>query len=358
MANLEDPRFSGLTIGDILDLYRQEMGPTGRTYVFLDEVQMSPGWERWVHSEYERRLDVKFIVTGSSSSVVSSELATLLTGRTTDLPVYPLSFGEFLRFRGVELEGRGEPMRRDEAIHQLGDYIETGGFPAAVLGLEGNPTRTLQGYFDAILYRDVVSRHGVDPEKLIRLASYVLSNIGTLQSIRSVADACVMSPDTAGTYLWYLEQAMLLVAVPPLTFKTRPATLRHLRTKYFCVDTGLRNAVARRSTPDVGRLVENAVCVELTRRRERMTHWSNGGEVDFVLGMPPSKLTPVNVCYSDEIPDGEYAGISSFLIGTRPPHGTPLLLTRSTDGTIQGVEHVPVWRWLLEAGKTDPTAVL
>jgi predicted AAA+ superfamily ATPase len=348
MVNMEDPRFDGDTVGDILDSYRQKMDPAGRMYIFLDEVQLSAGWERWVYSEYERRLDVKFIVTGSSSSVVRSELATLLTGRTFEFDVRPLSFNEFLRFKGVDIGQKPHVHRRDVIIHELDDYLERGGFPEAVL-MEGiSPVATLQGYLDAILYRDVVFRHGVDAEKLTRLVTYVLSNIGTLQSNNALAKACDMSSDTVGTYLWYLEQAMLLVPVGPLTFKTKPKTRMQLPTKYYCVDTGLRNAVARGVSTDQGHLAENLVCLEMVRRGERPKYWRNKGEVDFVTGRRPGSLSPVNVCYSDDMPPREYSGLASFGRHVPRPRGEPLLLTRSKGGDAKGVRHLPLWRWLLE----------
>ena len=350
MVNLEDPRFDGDSVGDILAEYRQRMDPDGRMYIFLDEVQLVEGWERWVYSEYERRRDVKFVVTGSSSTVVRSELATLLTGRTFDFTVRPLSFPEFLRFRGVDPGGLSQAKRRDSILHHLDAYMDVGGFPEAILAGGTSPVATLQGYLDAILYRDVVYRHGVDAMKLTRLATYVLTNIGTLQSNNALAKACDMSTDTVSTYLWHMEQAMLLVPVGPLTFKTKPKTRAQLPTKYYCVDTGLRNAVARGVSTDEGHLAENVACIEMMRRGERPWYWRNNGEVALVTGGRPGKLSPVNVCYSDRLPSREYEALASFRRHVRPPLGEPLLLTRTTEGTDRGVQHVPLWRWLLEDG--------
>ncbi len=353
MVNLEDPRFIGTNIGEILSAYRQRMVPQGRMYIFLDEVQMSPEWERWVYSEYERRHDEKFIVTGSSFSVIMSKWATLLTGRVFEYFITPLSFSEFLRFRGVTFDGVAEPMHREGAMHELDEYMRIGGFPEAVLERDASPTETLERYLDSILYRDVIFRHGVDPEKLTRLALYVLSNIGTLQSQRSLADACSMDGATVGTYLWHLEQAMLIIPVEPLTFKTRPKVRMRLPTKYYCMDTGLRNAVARRPTPDEGRLAENLVCLRLGHGHRRPLYWRNRGEVDFVTGLLPSELTAINVCYSDRVPEREYIGLESFRRHVRPPHGPPLMITRSLEDTVRGVRHVPLHLWLLEPEKPE-----
>jgi predicted AAA+ superfamily ATPase len=350
LVNLEDPRLEGATVGDLLSAYRQLKAPAGPTYVLLDEVQASVGWERWVLSEYERKVPIKFVVTGSSSSVVRSELAHLLTGRTLTLTVHPLSFGEFLRFRGVDLASTVGEERRDLALHHLGAYLDSGGFPKVAVEGESYTARRLSHYFDAILYKDVVFRHGVDPARLQSLAAYILANIGTEQTLRSLAAAVEMDPGTVKDYVAHLVEAHLLVTVEALTFKTKPAARSRMPRRYFCVDTGLRNAVAPRHSPDRGRLLENAVCMELVRRGERPRYWRNRGEVDFVTGTRPGRLHPINVCFTDDVPAREYEGLSSFGGHVPPPLGEPLLLTRSIEGRAKGVMHVPAWRWLL-----DPT---
>ena len=254
----------------------------------------------------------------------------------------------------AEEDQEATPARRPYlSLHQLDAYLQGGGFPEVVLMEGSSPVATLQGYLDAILYRDVVFRHGVDAEKLTRLSTYVLTHVGTLQSNNALAKACDITPDTVGTYLWHMEQAMLLVPVGPLIFKTKPKTRMQLPTKYYCVDTGLRNSVARGISTDEGHLAENVVCLELLARGERPEYWSNSGEVDFVTGKRPGALSPVNVCYTDDPPPREYRGLASFARHVRPPLGEPLMLTRSREGEVEGVLHRPLWRWLLE---DDPHA--
>jgi hypothetical protein len=356
LMDFEDPRAEGLSVGDVLSAYRQRKDPSGRVYVLLDEVQASAGWERWVRAEYERRRGIKFVVTGSSSSIVRGELSRVLTGRTLTVPVYPLSFREFLRFKGVDPTTLSGDALIDKAQYHLGRYIETGGFPKSVLEGEAAGPLRLREYFDAILYRDIVFRHGVRPKKVERLATYLLSNIGTLQRDTALATSTNISPESVVDYLAYLEDANLIVRTEPLTFKTKPASTRSLPRKYYCVDTGLRNAVARRMSPDTGRLVENVVCMEMVRRGLRPLYWRNKGEVDFVLGGRPGALEPINVCFSDEVPEREYDGLRSFAEHVPPPVGKPILMTRSRAGVERGVRHVPVWQWLLEGPPAEGQA--
>jgi predicted AAA+ superfamily ATPase len=347
LMDFEDPRAAGMTVGDVLSAYRQRRDPSGRIYVFLDEVQASDGWERWVRSEYERKRGVKFVVTGSSSSIVRGELARVLTGRTLTVPVFPLSFGEFLRFRGVDLSTLSGDALVDKALYQLSRYIEVGGFPKSVLEGEAAGPLRLREYFDAIIYRDIVFRHGTNPGKVERLATYLLSNIGTLQRDSRLASSTRLSVETVADYIGYLEDAMLITRVGPLTFKTKPSSTRALPNKYFCVDTGLRNAVARRRSPDTGWLVENVVSMEMVRHGVGPLYWKNKGEVDFVVGGTSGPLRPVNVCYSDEVPEREYEGLAAFAGHVPPPVGGAVLMTRSKEGLERGVMHIPVWKWLL-----------
>lgn len=350
MANFEDPALTGATVGDLMAAHRQEHSPTGRVYVLLDEVQRSPGWERWLYIDLEQKRDVRYVVTGSSSAVHRGELATVLTGRAWEVKVWPLSFPEFLAFRGGAQVGLVGDERRDAMLHALSQYIELGGFPEVTLRGPVLARGLLRQYFDAILYRDVVLRHRVDATGLSEFATYIMSNVGTSQSLRSMAEATGLTPDAVKRYLGYLEEAFLVHPVPALTFKTRPLARERFRTKYYSVDTGLRNAVVERHSPDLGRLVESVVCQELVRAGGRPRHWRGRREVDFVLGTRPGPLTPVNVCYSDAPPPREREGLEEFMASVRGPKGRPLVLTRSVASSSETVESVPVWRWLLEAG--------
>ncbi len=349
LVDFEDPRASGASVRDVLSGHRRLKGTQGRTYYLLDEVQASPGWERWVRAEYERHRGVKFIVTGSSSSILRSELARVLAGRTLTVPVHPLSFREYLAFRGVDLSHLAGDDLADVAIHNLDGYITVGGFPKVVLAEEALRPMLLKDYLDVILYRDVVFRHGADASKVERLATYLLSNLGTLQHQRGLATSTVISPPTIESYLRYLEEASFIVPVGAMSFKTKPSSTRRLPLKYFCIDTGLRSVVAQRRGPDTGRLLENLVCIELVRRGMRPVYWLNGGEVDFVTGARPGPINPINVCSSDDVPEREHDALESFRSRVPAPVGRPVILTWSREGSERGASLVPAWKWLLGA---------
>ena len=345
--NFEDPALAGADLGELLSTYQQKVGPNGMVYAFLDEVQVSEGWERWALREYERKRPYRFVVTGSSSHLISSDLSRLLTGRTWEIRVTPLSFREFLRFSGDPLSGLSGTDLRDRALHQLSAYIETGGFPEVVLQPNAKRRGTLQKYLDDILYRDVIHPHGVDAIDLEELVTYILSNIGGPLTLRSMEKAVSPSVNTIKRYLALLEEAMLIIPVEQLTFKTRPAVRERLPTKYYCVDTGLRNAVAHRHSTDMGALAENLACSVISRGKQRIQFWKNDHEVDFVVGFRPGPLKPVNVCMGDDIPEREYEGLAEFGRTIKGKTDEPLMLTRTVSGRRDGVDHQPLWSWLL-----------
>jgi predicted AAA+ superfamily ATPase len=348
MLNLEDPRYEGVPLGDLLSTYRRGMGPEGRTYIFLDEVQASKDWERWVLVDYEQKKDVGFVVTGSSSSLVRGELATLLTGRTVTFPVRPLSFREFLSFRGVDLSSAIGTDRQDLALHHLEQYLDIGGFPQVALEERGSVRRLLTEYFDTIVYKDVIRPHGVDPDRIIPVARFLMANIGTPQSLRSMRKATGLSVDTLKTYVRYFEEAHLLLPLASLSYTSKPKALEHIPSKYYCIDTGLRNTVVDRFSPDTGWLVENVVFVELLGRGRWLHHWKGEREVDFVEGSVPGPWRPINVSYGPSIPEREVEGFEEVGRSIRGSVGEPLMLTRDRWETSGGVRHLPVWRWLLD----------
>jgi predicted AAA+ superfamily ATPase len=349
-VDMEDPRLEGVNVGDVLSAYRRGSGPKGRTYVLLDEVQASKGWELWLKVEYEQKKDVALVVSGSSSALVRGELATTLTGRTTTFHIHPLSFREFLSFRDVRLDEQVGSDRDDVAIHQMEAYMELGGFPEVVLGGPAASASTLDRYYDAILYRDVVLPHGVDPRKLESLSGFVMAGIGSTHTLRSLSKATGLSVDTVKKYLGHMEEANLVRRVDQLSYKTKPKAKEQLGTKWFCVDTGLRNAVVMRHSPDTGAMAENVVHAELVRRRADVRYWSNHHEVDLVVGSMIGPLTPINVSYGDSIPRRELEGLEEFRSYSRAKVADPLLLTKDTLERGGDVQKIPVWRWLLGEG--------
>ena len=212
--NFEDPRLSSERI-DATDLfeifkeYREQFKPKGKIYIFLDEVQKVTRWEQFVRTIYDlpsSKNKVHFFVTGSNSSVFASNLITSLTGRLINFSVSPLSFAEFVCF----------PRKRRDFSKAFEEYTRFGGFPQVVLEKDENKKRDLLiSYYNAIVENDIVIRHGIrNKEKIIELAKYLLSTVGSLVSTYSLEKTLGIGNADISRYLSYIEESYLISSVP------------------------------------------------------------------------------------------------------------------------------------------------
>lgn len=354
-VNLEEPLLApslDLPLLDRLyDAYRESVYPEGRAYVFLDEVQRVPGWERWVRARSESE-DVKVFVTGSSSALLSREMGTLLTGRHVTFPVLPLSFREFLRFEEIPVPARlataGRPPR---LIHALERYLAWGGFPEVVLaGDERRKEILLKQYFEDVLYRDVALRHQIrDVSALRALAVQILSQTAGLVSFQKLARVLGTSLDLVRAYARHLEEAFLLALLPYHSLKTAERLRRP--QKVHAIDTGLRNAVCLSDSADRGRVAETAAYLALRRRAsDGIFYWAGRHEVDLVVRRSNRVEEIVQVVF-DRLEDEavrarEIGGLDEA--ARRFPKARRLLVTggRGPESSPE-LEVVPLWRFLL-----------
>ncbi|MFY9345291.1 MAG: ATP-binding protein [Planctomycetota bacterium] len=299
--NLEDPELATELGPELLDrvwaTFRDEVAPEGRAYLFFDEVQVVPGWERWVRARNESE-DVKIVVTGSSAKLLSRELGTLLTGRHMMFRVHPLGFAEFLRWRGVDpgQERRGsDPPALQRA---LAEFVRHGGFPEVVLAREDRiKEMLLKQYFDDVLYRDVAMRHEVrDLPSLRALAVHLLGQTAALVSHQRLATQLGVSQEQVRNYCGYLQEAMLVDFLS--VYSSKLAVRARNPQKVFAIDTGLRNAVCYAATPDHGRLAETVAYGALLRDTDdSLCYWRNGHEVDLVVRRGGHVVRLVQVAY-------------------------------------------------------------
>ncbi|MCK4327032.1 MAG: ATP-binding protein [Candidatus Diapherotrites archaeon] len=297
-VNFEEPALAGNLrtefIEEIVVEFKKVHGKWPR-FVFLDEVQNVKGWERWVRGAVDRKR-FKVFVTGSSAKLLSSEFSTSLGGRGIGFLVLPFSFSEF---------------RRAKPKAGLKEYLEIGGYPAVVLEKnERKRRRMLEEYFDTAIMRDIVARHDVrDVPTLRTLAVYLLTNSGKRFSYNKLRAMTHLSFDALRQYLSYLEDALVVFQVPYFSYSMKKALEKP--RKYYAYDLGLQGAVSKSFSPDWGRKAENAVAIELVRRRKEIQYYSNKFEVDFII-KEGTKIKPVNVCYSEKPPQRETKSLEEF----------------------------------------------
>lgn len=282
--NFEDPFFITYNqpgiIEELISVYTEFFSPD-LEYLFFDEIQEIKQWERAIRKlrDSER---YKIFLTGSSSKLLSSEISSLLTGRHLSCKVFPLSFREYLVFRGTDYKGKKDMALKEKTYLKLFDeYFRIGGFPQAV---QTQSQELLKNYFFDILQRDIVMRYDVrEKEILEKMAAYLLSNSGKAVSIESLKSAYNISFAAASTYLEYLKDAFLVFELPQFSYSLKKQ-MKAIK-KIYSVDPGLSNAVSFRFSEDRGRVLENIVFLELKKRGKELYYYKTGNnlEVDFLV---------------------------------------------------------------------------
>lgn len=267
-------------------------------YIFLDEIQEVEGWERVVRGLHTRdKTDV--FITGSNAFLLSSELATLLSGRYVEIDIYPLSFEEYLTF---EKNQNSPEKSREEAF---AEFMLYGGMPGLFSLRERTEEtigRELTGIYESIILNDVAKRLEVrDIALLERLVQYVFSTSGNLFSTRSIVNylksaGLSVSYGTIDEYLRALEKALILHGV--IQAGVQGKEILRPQKKYYSVDMGLRNLSTGFARRDTGFQLENVVFLELLRRGYQVFVGSTErGEVDFIAKKNTEKIY-IQVCES------------------------------------------------------------
>lgn len=290
-VNLEHPYFAQYStdvkyLEKLFEDYLKIASPQNHIYCFLDEIQFFDKWPIFVKSHYEQK-NVKFVITGSNSFLMSHELLTMLSGRTLPIEVYPLSFSEVIRATTkINLEKSINVSKHRHQLRNILDhYLQYGGFPEIVLHRnESVSSDILNAYSKTILYQDVASRLNLKkPMDLEQLFYYLTSHIGTHFSYSSLAKIFDLSDKTIKEYIKAFSDANLLFEIDKFSF-----SLKHqIRSskKIYSVDTGMVNAVAFKFSENRGRLFENVIFLEMKRRGAELYHYKTHSdyEIDFIV---------------------------------------------------------------------------
>jgi len=364
--NFEDERLGGMEAGNLTSLvetyYHQHPELRGKETVtwFFDEIQVVPGWERFVRRLIDSE-KVQVFITGSSASLLSREIATALRGRAWEVVIHPFSFEEVLRHRDLHMPAQPEAMssaERSSIERSLLDYLETGGFPEAQ-GLDA-PTRRqlLNDYVDVAMLRDVVERHSVTNVAGLRwLLRHLMGNAGALFSVEKFyaslkSQGFAISKDTVHNLLAHVKHCFLVrtVWMEAISERQRMVNPR----KSYPVDPGLIPVFDRSGRRNLGHALETVVLVELERRRAAVTYvrTPSGREVDFLARHRDGGLELIQVCA--DATDAETAERELLALqeaGGLYKHATRRLLVPTRDSRVpevsKGVIVQPAYLWLL-----------
>lgn len=359
-VNFEDPRWlkrDAALLDEIFSTYADLQKPEGRPYVFLDEVQEVDGWERWVRTMHELG-KATIVVSGSNAKLLSRELGTVLTGRHMDTVVYPLSFREFLSFRGVS-DGASETSVSLGGYFR--EYLSKGSFPA-LTGLTDGSREWFLAFYDDVLEKDIVGRFGIrKPEALKALLNYAMSNVSKPMTANAASKFLNIAPDTADKFLGYFEQTYLLFALKRFSYGVKGQ--QKSPKKIYAIDTALAGAIGFRMSEDFGRVAENIVYMEYLRRQVadseiELFYWKDaqagmsGKEVDFVVKRGARICEAVQVCMGDFVGETKKREMGALArIAERLHPERFLVITEEYEDVVNypygEVSFVPIQKWLL-----------
>lgn len=287
----------------------------GYEYILLDEVQNLEAWDMWVSELY--RMGKNMVITGSNAKMLSSEMATVLTGKYLQIEMLPFSLEEFFDWNKLALYAL-QPEHMTEASVLVDDYLRNGGYPEAVASRQ-LARSYLDTLFDSIIWKDVAKRHNVrNITDLNDLAIYLVSNFCNPVSANDLTiELGFSSVNTTKKYMDYLHEPYLFYYLPRYNNKLK--LMKKAARKVYVVDNGFVASKAFALSENLGRLLENQVFVELIRRgynpEKTMFYYRshNDKEVDFVLRKGAQIERLVQVCYDMSSPKTEKREVDSIV---------------------------------------------
>ncbi len=355
-ANLDDDRLSGMDVKDLNTLLSciYQIYGTDIPYLFFDEIQDVDGWHLFVNRLL--RTNIHIFVTGSNAKLLSSELATHLTGRYNEIRLYPFAFSEYCNYHKIDISSittKADAERKRAFM----SYIIDGGFP------EMQSIRNKRGYvqslIDAILHKDIQRRFKVrNMDALKKIAYHLINNACQYVNYGELGKLLNISDKTVKKYVDYLQQAFLIQLLPKHSYKSKE---RLLGEKAYMVDTGLENnRNYSMAGENVGWRLENVVYLELLRRCSKnfldVYYYrpdSRQKEVDFVVCNQNKTEELIQVAYDIENPKVYVRETSALVKAANALHCDKLTLiafttTRNVDADGKKIQIFSAIDWLLK----------
>lgn len=362
--NFDDERLRNIKVDDLhlIGEIHAKMYPEASRklcWYFLDELQDVEGWELYARRLIDSKL-VQLCLTGSSSKLLSSEIATQLRGRSLDMEIFPLSYAEFLLFNGIARQlPKGIFTSRTAGVLRkaMVRYFEEGGFP----DVQGENARLrnklLQEYVNAVVFRDVIERHNISSIQALKYTlDYVIHNYARKISTRAISGALRAigvsdNREYIANYLQYLSDAYLIY---PVSLRTDSLAVRRTNPdKYYIVDTGIIRAMTPKNDEEKGRLLENLVFMQLRRGNNKIEYYIDhkGGEVDFLVTNRDTKTRKlIQVAWKIEKPETEVRELTSLRLARNEIKikDCSVVTWDSETSLDDGIKIVPVWKFCLD----------
>jgi len=331
-------------------------------FIFLDELQAFENWQSFVYSLFEKK-EFNIFITGSSSKLLSKEIATELRGRTISLLVLPFSFKEFLKLKNFDTNIISTK-QEDKVNSLLKEFLKEGGFPSILLtGV--NKSVFFRNYLDLVVFRDIVERFGIKNPSLVKmLMSSMISSFSKEFSVNKIynlfkSKGMKVNKSTLYDYASFLEQVMFCFFLKKFGFSEKKSNLSI--PKVYLNDVGLVNySFSSNFEENFGRLMENTVFLELKRKESKglfdhLFYWKNyqDYEVDFVIkkGLEVKQL--IQVCYDLSNPDTKKRELRALAKASEELKCNNLLVITWDYEKIEKfknkeIKFTPLWKWLLQ----------
>lgn len=355
-VDFEDYRLTDFTAADtdaLLTAFQQVTGKAP-TFLFFDEIQQLPGWSRVLRTLHNQNR-YRIVVTGSNAGLLEREMATELRGRCRNILMMPFSFPEFLRFHGIPDDERTLlTPARGRVLKAFEQYLKEGGFPE-VVKKETVPEKRelLQTYYRTIFYRDILERYNIKAKAVLEaVMRHSLNTFSDLFSISMFEKELKRhqlpgSKQTISNYLGYLREAFFVIAHDKFSYSPRQRIMNP--KKIYLLDTGF-SLLSTDFSENRGKLLENAVAVEMFRRRAECFYYKGRRECDFIIKEGTKPKAAIQVCWEltpkNETRElrGLWEAMSAFAI----EEGFILTNDEERELTFEGakIRIMPVWKWL------------
>ena len=284
-------------------------------FLLLDEVQNLKDWDVWVSKLYRRGKNL--VITGSNAKMLSSEMATVLTGRYLQVEMLPFSLTETIEWKGANINSISNA-KQAETVAIADDYLRNGGYPETI-DMRSITRNYLSTLFDSIIWKDVAKRHNIrNITDLNNIALYLLSNFCNPLSANDIAKELSMtSVTTTRKFMDYLHEPYLFYYLP--RFNNKLKLMKKAASKVYVIDNGFVAAKAFNLSENLGRLLENEVFVELLRQGYQVEtslfyyRSRNNREVDFVTRQGTHINQLIQVCYDMTSPKTEKREVNSLI---------------------------------------------
>lgn len=361
--NFEDPRLIDISFKEIRKIVKLHwqiypISTKQRLYVFIDEPQNIKNWEIAVRALYDDGFDI--FITGSSSKLLSKEIATSLRGRTISYFLFPFSFREFLRFKGIFEINQLSSKEKSIILSLLYEFLEFGGFPEVISEKNvENKMKITREYFNLVVYQDIVERYGIKNVLLIKwLIKSLVNSFSKEFSIHKLynilkSKGIRLSKNTLYSYISMLEDCLFAFFLPRFHHSIRKRELSI--NKFYLCDVGFTNLT--KTTEDIGRKMENVVYLELKKSDDKeIFYWksSQQDEVDFVI-VEGKKTQLIQVCYKVDEIDVKRRETRALIKASKELKCRNLLvITWDYEGEEKHkgkkIKFIPLWKWLLLSG--------